>query len=289
MFLVLGSPRSGTTLLAQSLDAHPEIVVPDETDFIIPSAFVFDRIADVAIRKRLLTELIVNSVRFQFSIGQYLSPSDVLDIVSLCGDRMDNLLVGLYGAVAAKGNGIVGGDKTPNVLLFLRMLVKVGGLTPAIRIIHIIRDVRDVMSSLLPLNWTNDLEVYFPRFWGNSNLYLYSLFHDKPEYMRVTYEDFVRTPEIMLERVCAHVGVEFRPEQLLPERRHPRYREVAPHARLYQPITGAAVGGFRQKLSADTIEAIERQAAEAMTIFGYGFDSPWGRKYRALGWPNIPN
>jgi hypothetical protein len=46
MLFVFGSPRSGTTLLAQILNSHPEIVVPHETDFIIPFVFVFDRIPD---------------------------------------------------------------------------------------------------------------------------------------------------------------------------------------------------------------------------------------------------
>ncbi|QHW31542.1 sulfotransferase [Paenibacillus rhizovicinus] len=35
MFIIFGSPRSGTTLLSSVLDAHDDIVVPDETDFIV--------------------------------------------------------------------------------------------------------------------------------------------------------------------------------------------------------------------------------------------------------------
>ena len=38
MFIIFGSPRSGTTLLASSLDQNDQLVVLDESDFIIPMA-----------------------------------------------------------------------------------------------------------------------------------------------------------------------------------------------------------------------------------------------------------
>ncbi len=34
MFFVFGSPRSGTTLMAQCLSSHTDIIIPHETDFI---------------------------------------------------------------------------------------------------------------------------------------------------------------------------------------------------------------------------------------------------------------
>jgi hypothetical protein len=149
-------------------------------------------------------------------------------------------------------------------------------------LIHIVRDIRDVMASLLPLDWTPDLELSFPRFWSNSNLYLHSLYHDKPQYLQVKYEELVQFPERTLERVCAHVGIDFQSNQLSPERRHPRYQGVPAHAKLFQPITAASVGGYPGKLNPVLVESIERQAAEAMIAFNYRFASPFGRAYQEV-------
>ena len=84
MFFIFGTPRSGTTLLSTCLSANSEIIVPDETDFIIPMAFIFDRINDENVGRELIYKLIVNSARFSASIGEYISEQTVYDVVSSC-------------------------------------------------------------------------------------------------------------------------------------------------------------------------------------------------------------
>ena len=85
-----------------------------------------------------------------------------------------------------------------------------------------------------------------------------------------------------MEHICEHLGVDFQPEQLSPERRHPRYRSDTAQARLFQPITASAVGVYREKLDPAVVVSIERQAAEAMSAFGYDFASPFGQAYQAI-------
>ncbi|MGC8495195.1 MAG: hypothetical protein ACP5SH_26050 [Syntrophobacteraceae bacterium] len=41
MFTILDSPRCGTTFLSTALNAHSEITIPEETDFIGPGSFCF--------------------------------------------------------------------------------------------------------------------------------------------------------------------------------------------------------------------------------------------------------
>jgi hypothetical protein len=60
-FFIFGSPRSGTTLLCASLELNDKIVVPDETDFVVPMGFIFDRVKDVAVGRDLIASLIVSS------------------------------------------------------------------------------------------------------------------------------------------------------------------------------------------------------------------------------------
>jgi len=95
MFIIFGSPRSGTTLLAQVLAAHPDIVLPEETDVIIPCAFIFDRVHDAKPRKSMLSNIIVNSSKLSSTLGAYLSARDVVDIVDNNSGNLGELLQAL--------------------------------------------------------------------------------------------------------------------------------------------------------------------------------------------------
>lgn len=270
MFFVFGSPRSGTTLLAQMLDRHDRIVIPHETDFIIPMAFIHDRIRDPNVGKGMVSTLITSSAAFATSLGEYLEPGEVMEIVAMCDYHPAVILEALYGAVARKTNAWIAGDKSPNDLLFLRMLIKVGGISPTMKIIHIVRDVRDLMVSLNAVGWGNDFDLWFPRFWSNSNLYLHSLFRNDPSrYCLVRYEDLVADPTHWADRICSFLGVSFMPAMLDAQRIHPRYASMGHHTKLFQPVTPSNVGVYRDRLGPAILENYERQAREGLETFGY--------------------
>jgi hypothetical protein len=269
MFFVFGSPRSGTTLLAQCLSAHPDVIVPDETDIIIPTAFMFDRLADPLIRRDVLKKFIVNTSRFPTSIGEFLSPAQVADIVDSHSERPDEFFEALYAAIADRAGARIAGDKSPNDLLFLRMLFKVGAISPKAKIIHIVRDVRDVVSSIGISKMTDAPERWFPRFWGTSNLYLWDLYHQSEQYRLVRYEEFVRAPDQTLQGLCAHLGLEYQRQMLNPDLRHSRYRTMVQHGKLFESISDKYVGAYRSVLPAPIIVVCETHAAEAIRTFGY--------------------
>jgi Sulfotransferase family len=274
MFFIFGSPRSGTTLLAQCLNNHPDIAIPHETDFIIPLAFVCDRIADPATGKAILTQLVTRSTAFRASIGEYLSEARVAEVIAASPYQAAHMIEALYSDIAAAAKAGLAGDKSPNDLLFLRMLIKVGGIAPDTKIVHLVRDVRDVMVSLRQTGWLADVDVYFARFWSNSNLYLHSLYRDQSErYALVRYEDMVREPQAWLRQICVFLGVAYRPEMLDSSRFHSRYRTLPHQAKLYAPISTENVGVFRG-LDPSTILLYETQAREALEVFGYPLSEP---------------
>src|SRR5690348_5511964 len=73
VFFIFGSPRSGTTLLAQTLAAHSQIEMPYETDFIVPVAFVLDRVNDPTAGRPIIKGLMTASMGYKRSLGPYLS------------------------------------------------------------------------------------------------------------------------------------------------------------------------------------------------------------------------
>jgi hypothetical protein len=269
-FFIFGSPRSGTTLLAECLNAHTEVVVPFETDFIVPLAFVYDRIRDPKIGRDIIEKLITHSERFGQSLGEYLDTIDVHDVVYSCDYHPGAILNTLYKRLATKANKKLAGDKSPNDLLRLRILIKTGAITPSMRVLHIVRDIRDVMVSLNQIKWVGDLDLYFPRSWSNSNLYLHTLFRGKnAQYLLIRYEDMVREPEKRLAEICSFLGVEFQDSMLSPSNRNPRYREMGHHSNLFRPISPDKIGVYRKMLDRQTQRSYEVQAHEALKTFGY--------------------
>jgi hypothetical protein len=271
MFFIFGSPRSGTTLLAQCLSNHSEIIVPYETDFIIPMAFIFDRIRDPKLGREMLIKLVTNSAAFQISLGEYLTQDHISRIIDNCNYHPAQILNSLYAELATIAGKKIAGDKSPNDLLFSRILVKVGALDDAnMKIIHIVRDIRDVMVSLNKVKWTTDLDLYFPRFWSSSNLYLHSLYKNKKQsYFFIRYEDMVHKPEFTFHEMCNFLEVDFQQEMLDFQTFHSRYKNVPTHAKLFAPISRDNIGVYKKEVEKSLLKQYEQQAQEALNTFGY--------------------
>jgi hypothetical protein len=275
MFFIFASPRSGTTLLAQCLSAHSQIVVPHETDFIIPLAFVFHRIRDADAGREILVQLITRSWTFSWSLGEYVSADRVRDLVHSCDYRPDAVLEAVFAEVARAAGAKLAGDKSPADLQYVQKLVNVNGISPEMKIIHLVRDVRDVMASLSTTGWSIDGDPFYPRFWGLSNIYLYELYRANPtQYYFLRYEDWMHDPEKFLREICRFLGFPFEGQMLDPRCRHRRYKEIAHHANLTKPISTDSIGRYLRDLTPDLIQSYERQAREALEMFGYGLSTP---------------
>lgn len=275
MFFVFGSPRSGTTLVSATLSVHPELVVPAETDFIIPLAFVLDRVPDESAGRAIAAQLVTSSVAYDHSLGAYLSREETADIIGRAPYRMADLLKALYAAVAAKAGKRLAGDKSPNDLLFARILEKTGTFASDIKVIHIVRDVRDVMLSLRNVNWAAPgTEQYLARFWSNANLFLNGRLKDRPgQYLLIRYEDLVADPPAGFERICGHLGVRFEPAMLDPARRGRGFENQAHHQNVGRPIEAGRAFGWRRGIDPETRRRCEIQAREALAYFGYEFSA----------------
>lgn len=270
MFFVFGMPRSGTTLLARMLNAHPDVLVPHETDFIVPLAFLMDRIANPAVGRPLLKQLVCGTAGFAASLGEFLDPATVAACIDGAPYRPADILHALSSAMAQRAGKRLVGDKSPNDLNFIRILDKTGAITPPVRVLHIVRDVRDVMVSLGRTGWADDLDRWFPRQWANQNLYLHDRLQGQPHYHLLRYEDLVAAPEQHARRLCAWLGVPWHPAMLHDAARaHPRYADMPHHARLASPIGNQSIGQFRHAVPPALAARWAAQAAEGLRRFDY--------------------
>lgn len=273
MFLVLGQPRSGTTLVAQCLNAHPDLVLPDETDVVIPLAFLVDRIGDPGAGRDLAASLVTRSKRFPASIGQYLTEEQAAAAVCAAPWTLNGILTALYAAVAEAGGGRLGGDKSPNDLKFLRILLATELFGENLPVIHVVRDVRDVMASFRDLGWTQGVPEGLVRFWVANNLLVQATVpRSGSPYLLVRYEDVVADPEREFRRMGTLLGVGFDPAMLDDQRRYEQFaghEGMAQHARTFQPISTARTGRYRDAFDAEALARISELGHEGLRAFGY--------------------
>jgi len=140
MPIVIGVPRSGTTLLRVMLDAHPEMSVPPETGFVLDAARM-DRRAG-GLRDRFVAMLTGYHTWRHMGVSEQalrarveaIEPFDVAEGVRA-----------FYRLYAERFGCARYGDKTPMYRAHMRELEE---LLPEARFIHIIRDGRDVALSV---------------------------------------------------------------------------------------------------------------------------------------------
>ena len=185
---IIGSPRSGTTLLRSVLDAHPHLCCPTwETG-------LFDRLSAFV------------SGDFEKPRGSEanfcsLERSEVIAWLRRCADD----LMGQFVTRAGKRRW---GEKTPAHVFHMGLIDEV---YPGSQFIHIIRDGRDVVRSLQSVDWSRHDVRRSVRRWTVS----VAAGRDAgrrlgPErYTEVRYEELTAGPRGVVEGLCSFLGEPF--------------------------------------------------------------------------------
>jgi len=224
---VVGCPRSGTTLLQRMLDNHHLLGVANDTHFIprclekFAPHLVGRAIAGEAVP---LTEELVAGVRSYRRFGRLgLGDADVEEAERRSGSYSEFVTV-LYDRFARRVDKPLVGEKTPD---YVRRLPLLHGLFPEARVIHIVRDGRDV--TLSALDWSGGTKGPGKmELWKTEPLAVCALWwrwqvrlgRDAADmlgparYIEVRYEELVENPESTLRRLSAFLGLSYSAEML---------------------------------------------------------------------------
>lgn len=265
IFLV-GMPRSGTKLLRELLNRHPQVAIPDvETEFLPWLVRRVRRLGDLADPSRfsvLYRQLSQQSFFvYRRESGRTISAEDWYRACM----RFD--AAGLFEALIRLDVGAtpestrIWGDKSPS---YIDDLTLIGALYPQARVLHIVRDVRDYCSSLNRA-WGKDMRRAAKR-WalGVANARRDGVALGG-RYSEVRYEDLLRNPQETLMRVCKFLDLDFSPEMLLLT----RSTENLGEARGAQHVVVDNHGKFMTRIDAATLADVEQIAANSMREFGY--------------------
>ncbi|HMV46937.1 MAG TPA: sulfotransferase [Blastocatellia bacterium] len=268
-FIIFGCPRSGTTLLAQCLSAHSKVFVPYETDIFIPCAFIMSRVSNLEIGKNMIADLITNAYSFDLSLGKYLSVEEVRQSVTQSEYTLSTIFKNLFALVGEKVGKPIVGDKSPNDMFDILALAQAGMLKEPVKVIHIVRDLRDAITSLNRQNWVDNADVWFPRLWSDRNLFLQAHLRQAPNYFFLRYEDFVANPTKWLQSLTSFLNIEFEPHMLNTASFPEYYKTVPAHRHLHDPIGTQRIGLWKKQAAGQKILIYEAQAREALLNFGY--------------------
>ncbi len=205
MPIIVGVPRSGTTLLRFMLDSHPALAIPPETGFLARRLKWLEALAPRETLFRTVTRLPFKSGPWRdFGLNASEFRERLRQIEPF--DRGEGFRA-FYRLYAAKQNKPRYGDKTP---LYCQHMEAIGRLLPEAHFVHIIRDGRDVALSLRMTSFApgQDIET-LALYWRGLIQTARTQGRHCSSYMEVRYEALVNDTTEVLHSICNFLKLDF--------------------------------------------------------------------------------
>jgi Sulfotransferase family len=289
---VVGVPRSGTTLLRLMLDAHPQLAIPPETNFIPRLVRAWRRLdrrgASEEDKRAKAFEVLRRHRRWaDWNVAEEGLRRRLARTPLTLGDAARSLHLE-YGERVGKPRW---GDKTP---IYLRDMTLIQEALPEVRFIHLLRDGRDVAVSWTEVSWGTETVLEAAEEWvtrirkaRRSSRRLVP-----GTYLEVRYEDLLAEPERVLRRVSEFVELPWDSRMLdyhrtagerlsemageLERRRGAATitadERVSQHSLVAEPPREERAGRWRERLSPAERRQVEAVAGRMLGRLGYPVD-----------------
>jgi hypothetical protein len=285
---IVGCPRSGTTLLQRLLDGHAQLAITPETHW-IPRWFRGKQgkgiTPDGRVSKKLLRKLSAHPRFAELGVTPHRDHFRIKDTGRVSYARFVSSLFDLYGK--QQGKPLVG-DKTPG---YAREVSTLHALWPSAKIVHVIRDGRDVALSILDWerarNWKPGEGAARFRTWADDPLLTSALWWEwhvrlareagsplgPALYHEVRYEALVDSPVGACRAVCDFLGLP--PDDALVRKYDERARSNSRRAdkHPWMPIT-RGLRDWRSQMPPTEVERFEAAAGGLVEELGYQRDFP---------------
>ncbi len=268
-FFVLGSQRSGTTMLRLMMNNHPNLAIPHETGFFVQFREAIDQYGDLAVKENAAKLLEDISRHHLVRRGGHITNREaILDHpIRSFPDLIDAILTE-YAISHGKQRW---GDKTPCYTLYIEVLWK---LFPGCKIIHLVRDGRDVALSQRKIEWMSNSLPTLAADWQMKTLICHKVGSvlGKDHFLELKYENLVTDTESTLRSICGFLDEPFTDDML---EYHRNAKAVVPSASLkwhgnsVQAPDPDKLYKWQSKMSKSDRIIFEQVAGQALKLFGY--------------------
>lgn len=281
--VVLGNPRSGTTLLRLILTCHKNISIPPEGPFffILEPKYWKIKVFDDQLIEKFVSDLLMVPKMEEWNLDRDRlihrlkngSRSSFIDLVN--GVHFEYM----------ESHGIQKqrwGDKSVSYSIW--RLGSIRRSLPHAHLIHIVRDGRDVACSYRALSGvvgkyapnlpTNVLEIAFH--WDHNVKRIHNFLKNWPKNQcsTIKYENLVTDPESEIRKLCLDLGEDFDPKMLdfhsinknlnLEPKVYIRWK-----VKTLETITTTQVGRWKNEMSINDLELFTTLSGNTLRLFGY--------------------
>jgi len=279
-FLIVGTPRSGTTLVQRLACELPGIGMPRETEFWLKYRSSPLRSVSFPLEGDDLRWHLARLVTARPLDRQEIDLDALIDAMGgRCSSPVE-MFAGLVRFLA--GTPQLAGEKTPSHLWWWPPLTVA---MPALKIIGVVRDPRAVAASMRTMPWGPHRAALISEWWAADQRCLARAYVSLPDRVLVLrYEDVVTDPRFAQERIARFLGVELHPTG--------EGQRVAPlfddgqwwMRRAFQTVSRDRVDAWRRDLDRRKVRQIESISWREMRSFGYDVDYPSVAMGLSQGW-----
>lgn len=274
--LITGVFRSGTTLISQILNNHPEISITyDSVNFMRFCYGCYDPIQNKENVKKLISEVYDRvNVRWGLSFNKKAVLDKVFEdnvtYASIYNVLMSDLLLN-------DDKAKIWGEKTT---LVWSQIPNFFDMFPNGRVIHIIRDPRAVLASWKKMTHApgyDYLDAVFNCIDSMKKSNIYKNTYTDENYISVRFETLVKYPESVAREVCQKLNIKFYDELTNPKqflnKSGERWKGNSMFENNLTEISTSSLDTWKKKLESWEIAFIQKLMPNLLSDYGYEMEN----------------
>ena len=286
-FFIIGRPRTGTTLLRSLFDAHPNVQIPWECQFVLNLYPKYGKLEhwNTGTLEQFYADLLQQWQFSAWNIDHDKLKSDLLLCEGEITYREICQVVYLnHISFYPKEEIKLIGDKNHGYTIYTNRLKR---LFPEAKFVYILRDYRDNYESVSKVDFELhivSLVVYKWKYFYKKALQASEKYPEAFYFIR--YEDLVKDPVNEFQKLCEFLAIPYVPEVFdfykmkdKAEEKYPADILQKHHKSLFNPINTSRIGLWRKSMTSRQVHIADHVAGKFADIAGYdrkfnGY-SPW--------------